>query len=436
MISVITPTHNDAWLSETWQSLVLQRYTDFEWIVAVNDREGAISRIKSIVSRVQDLVYGDSRVKIVQDLSPGANVGARKRTAFAQAKGDVVLELDHDDLLLPDALGAVAAAFDNPEVGFAYSDTADFADAGGQPVGLTYHDPAVRAGWLSNGFEFYEATVGGPRPGKYEFVKSFKPTASAVGLIFYAPNHLRAWRRKVYETIGGHDPTLEVCDDHDLILRTYLATRCEHIPQPLYLYRITGQNTWSKSIEKIRGLTYNLRERYLEQLVLRQCELLGLPAYDLGAAISPRAGWTSVDIRDGAAVKADLRAPWPWKDNSVGAFRASDLLEHLPDKQHTMSEIHRCLVHGGWLMSMTPSTDGRGAFMDPTHVSYWTEPSFWYWTRRNQAQYIGNTNVRFMETQLYTGFPSQWYKDNNISYVTANLVALKDGPRLPGEISI
>ena len=44
-----------------------------------------------------------------------------------------------------------------------------------------------------------------------------------------------------------------------------------------------------------------------------------------------------------------------------------------------MNAIYRALVPGGWVLAATPSTDGRGAFQDPTHCSFWNVPnSFWY----------------------------------------------------------
>jgi len=45
-----------------------------------------------------------------------------------------------------------------------------------------------------------------------------------------------------------------------------------------------------------------------------------------------------------------------------------------------MRETHRCLSPQGWLLSQTLSTDRRGAFQDPTHVSFWNSNSFWYYT--------------------------------------------------------
>jgi len=79
----------------------------------------------------------------------------------------------------------------------------------------------------------------------------------------------------------------------------------------------------------------------------------------------------------------DLRGPWPWPDSSIEAIRAFDILEHLPDKIHTMNEAWRVLKPGGRFDIEVPTTDGRGAFQDPTHVSYWNRNSFMYYEHGN-----------------------------------------------------
>lgn len=425
-LSVITPTHDPKWLPELWASLQAQTHRNFEWVQYVND--GGRSSIYP--------VYEPPDVRVHPVLAEGSRsgVGAIKKAAFSHGTGEILVELDHDDLLLPTALEEIAKAFEDPEVGFVYSDFADFEDGAVGQGTPTYRRPDVRAGWVANGFQFYEAELGGVRPGRYECVRSFPPSALANSLIYWAPNHVRAWRRSVYEQVGGHNPDLRLCDDHELVARTYLATRMLHIPKPLYLYRVSGDNTWAKNVEEIRLRTHIIRDEYLERLVLRECELLGLPAYDLGGGIDPRPDWKTVD-REGRVDRyvdlAEIR--WPFADSSIGAFRAHDLLEHLPNKTHTMREIWRCLRPGGWLLSMTPSTDGRGAFQDPTHVSYWNQNAFWYWTRAQQAKYIHNNVVRFQEHTLDTVFPSIWHEVNKIPYVRANLVALKPGYEGPGE---
>lgn len=437
ILSVITPTHDPSKLAEAWLSLREQTHEDFEWVVVVNHKDPV--RAEQMRAEVMRLAAGDPRVAVVVHRT-FTGVGAAKKFAFDLGVGEALVELDHDDILTPDALAEVATAFADPEIGFVYSDSADFQDGALGQGDVTYLRADTRPGWVSNGFTFRRETVSGVRPGEYECPNAFAATAAALALIFYAPNHVRAWRRTVYHELGGHNIEMTVADDHELMLRTYIATRMKHVPKLLYLYRVTGGNTWLQNVGKIRELTFKLRDEYLERLVLRECGLLGMPAYDLGGGIDPREGWTPVDNRFGIMttpyVNADLARTWPFDDNSVGAFRAHDLLEHLPDKMHTMREIHRCLRPGGWLLSMTPSTDGRGAWQDPSHVSFFNVNSHWYWTRREQARYIDNTSIRFQAAQLDTICPSKWHADNNIPYVRANLIALKDGYSGPGETNI
>lgn len=408
LVSVITPTHNPVFIRDCWRSLEAQTYKNFEWIITPNHESAKRQTVDVLAKAIRATVGDDPRIRIVEDLSPFNAVGARKQFAFGAAAGDILVEYDHDDILVPTALAEIVDAFKDPEVGFVYSDSIDFVEGDQTLQGnQTYRSPAVRPGWESVGFTFYEQAIKGFRAGKYECVRWHDPSAWMVSHIGTAPNHVRAWRRSVYEAIGGHNPLYRVCDDHELVLRTYLATRFHHIQKPLYLQRITGWNTWLQNIGEINNVSNNLRAEYLERLVLRECELLGLPVYDLGGGLYPRAGWTPVDKEfernpPYPTFTADLAvAPWPWLDNSVGAFRASDLLEHLPDKMQTMHEIHRCLRPGGWLLSMTPSALGWGAFSDPTHSSFWVPQSFWPFTRDQQAQYI-RAKALFREVHLDT----------------------------------
>jgi hypothetical protein len=91
-----------------------------------------------------------------------------------------------------------------------------------------------------------------------------------------------------------------------------------------------------------------------------------------------------------------------------------------------MNEIWRVLAPNGWFTSSTPSSDGRGAFQDPSHVSYWNPNSFWYYTRGQQAAYLSNQPpARFLSKHVSQGYPSKFHRDNHILYVDATLVALK-----------
>ena len=94
-------------------------------------------------------------------------------------------------------------------------------------------------------------------------------------------------------------------------------------------------------------------------------------------------GFKSVDI-DAAANPdfiADLNNTWPWPDNSIEEVYAIDVLEHLVNKRHTMNELWRILIPGGIARIVVPhATLGDGGHCDPTHVSYWTQSDFEYYT--------------------------------------------------------
>ena len=94
--------------------------------------------------------------------------------------------------------------------------------------------------------------------------------------------------------------------------------------------------------------------------------------------------WFGIDCQDFAGVdlRCDCNKPIPLDDNCADEIHATDFLEHVyNDKRiHIMTEIWRLLKPGGLLISSTPSTDGRGAFQDPTHYAFWNENSFMYFT--------------------------------------------------------
>ncbi len=104
---------------------------------------------------------------------------------------------------------------------------------------------------------------------------------------------------------------------------------------------------------------------------------------DLGTTDDPPDGYDCyVDIVPnekvpvGKFLQADLTKAWPWKDSSVDIFRANDIIEHLPDKIFTLNEIWRTLKPGGIAYISVPTTDGIGAWSDPTHVSFWNRGTF------------------------------------------------------------
>lgn len=414
--SIVTPTHlKNQFLEELYDSLVNQTYSNWEWIVYVN---GGSSALRKDFYNMK--FHSDPRVRVFESSENNAKIGFNKNRAFHLATGDVLVEVDHDDMLTSNCLQELEAVFQDPSVGFAYSDT------------LTYH--------VNNEFVPYDAAYGWTHKkafwnGQEQYVMdSFKPSSHSLAFIWYAPDHVRAWRASVYRELGGHNVDLDICDDHELMIRTYLKTKMYHIDKPLYIYRITGNNTWLERNQAIQVKTRELFRQYAWELACKDARDRGLSIVELGGGINPRAGCDiNIDLEEGN-LTADLNGGIPLPDNSVGVINASHILEHLHDKHMIMCEIHRVLADGGWVFIQVPSTDGRGAFQDPTHVSYWNENCFWYYTRRDKAAFIRNSKVRFQEFLLETYF---WEpRSDNIAVTDAWLVALKEDKRRPHLVNI
>lgn len=105
---------------------------------------------------------------------------------------------------------------------------------------------------------------------------------------------------------------------------------------------------------------------------------------ELGCGPNKPAGHIGVDLRPfpGVDVIADLNQGWPFKSSVLDKVRASHIFEHLPDPLHTMEELYRVLKPGAIAEVEVPSTNGPGAFQDPTHKSFWNLNSFIYYNRR------------------------------------------------------
>lgn len=416
--SIITPTHKiTPFLEELYQSIVSQTYTDWEWNISLNG--GASEKdIPDSISKNEKVIITDSKVYF-------DGVGAAKNHAFMRASGDILVEVDHDDILHEKCLEKLAEAFEDDSVGFVYTDDLVYDQTEGQKL---FYDKVH--GWNEDWMEF--------RGEEYFAPKSFPPTSRSLSYIWYAPDHVRAWRASVYRELGGHDPSLQICDDHELLIRTYLHTKMVHVPETLYYYRIHGKedNTYLKRNEEIQQKTKDLFLQYARTLAEHDADKAGLLKVDIGGGLFAYPGYTTIDQREEADITCNLDDGIPLPDNSVGVLNASHVIEHLKDPVKTMSEIHRVLCDGGWAFIDVPSTDGRGAWQDPTHVSFWNENSFWYYTRRQQAQFIDNTTIRFQAFRLETIFESEWWRQHNIPVVKAVLCAVKSDERRPHTLEI
>ena len=410
--SLITPTHNPKYLKELHDSLLNQRYPHWDWIIYLN---GPLT-----IEDIPESIRKDPKVSIHRESEASGDViGKIKNEAFMLGTGEILVEMDHDDMLREDCLEEMNLAYQDSEVGCVYSEDCKLQTNGEfQPYSPYY------------GWSWYETEWHGI---KMKAMRNFEASSHSMSMIYWQPNHVRSWRKEVYHSLGGHNKELDILDDQDIIARTYLVTKMKNIPKPLYIYRIDGENSWLKKVEKIGQETINMFHKYGHQLAERDADPQGKIKLQLGGAEPLAPGYVYYSLEDYEKNNGFL-----FKDDSVGLINAPFFPQRLQDSQNFMSECHRILCNNGWFFTEIPSTDGRGAWMDPRNKSFWNENSFLYYTNRNQASFIGNTKIRFQAWRKETRFINQWYEENKIPTTVAWLTALKTPNRSgqPGGIDI
>jgi hypothetical protein len=421
VISIITPVEPqdglDERLENTYESLTMQSLDTWQWVIV---RIGAVTIPKKIRS--------DERVKVVNTPTSVAAQGPAACAHFGceQSSGDYLLDLDVGDRLAHKAIAQFLAS-DEVNVDAAYCDIASLPQSG-PPMGY-----AAQYGWQK-----YDVIEG---PDVVTAIRSFDLSASTMSHGSYAPTYGVLWQRDRYFALGGRRVDLGTAAAYDLICRAYLAKAIIlHLDACLVFSR---HHTFRRDID----VEERVSNHYRNDIIIEWSRREGLRMFDLGAAHNPTPGFESIDL-DGADINCDIRFGLPVEDNSVGCIRAYDFLEHIGHCTDStcihgadgvsprccvgvMNEFYRVLAPGGWIVSRTPSSDGRGAFQDPTHVSYWNPNSFWYYTRSEQARFVPGIECRFQAAQVWQAYPDEWHEQNDVLYVHAELVALK-GQHQPG----
>jgi glycosyltransferase involved in cell wall biosynthesis len=243
LVSVFTPTYRTGErFRRPLAAMTEQRYRNWEWVIWDDSGDGGATAamIKAHADR-------DHRIRLIRPERHSGIIGEVKYNACALSRGEILVELDHDDALTPDALAnVVAAARQYPEAGFFYS---DFAEVAPDLAPLRYGD-----GW-GYGLGSYRTELYRGR----ELAVAQAPGVSPKSIrhLVAAPNHLRAWRRDLYFKIGGHNREIHVADDFELMVRTFLETRMVHIPRLGYLQYWDGGNT-----QRVRNKDIQRHVRY------------------------------------------------------------------------------------------------------------------------------------------------------------------------------
>jgi glycosyltransferase involved in cell wall biosynthesis len=147
-VSVVTPVHRPVprYLEELHASLNAQRGVDWEWVIQIDGG-------RSLLRRIPWAVRADPRVALEAN---GRWLGeaVTRNLALLRAKHPLLQTVDADDLLLPGALAAGAAALDaEPDLALAFGRTLEIVD-GRRVEGKNLYAPGrLRPGRLVRDWE-------------------------------------------------------------------------------------------------------------------------------------------------------------------------------------------------------------------------------------------------------------------------------------------
>lgn len=229
--SLITPVYKPRvdYLQMTIDSVRGQAFQDWEWIL-VDDA----SRDPEVLEAIRDAALADHRITVVERTENGHIVKA-SNDGLAKARGEWVVLLDHDDLLLPDSLSEIDQAIrQNPDAGYIYTD----------------EDKIDQDGRLSD-----------------EFIKpDWSPERLRHQMYL---GHVSALRRDLVEEVGGFREGFDGSQDHDLALR--VTEKCEtvaHVPKVLYHWRIVPGSTAGDSEAKDYATSAGIKavQEHLERI--------------------------------------------------------------------------------------------------------------------------------------------------------------------------
>ena len=215
LISICVPLYNtpEKFLRQFLNAMLDQTSTHWQLCLA-DASDDAHPEVKQIVeeyaARAQKLEPAAER--IAYEKIENVGISANTNRAAALAKGEYLALADHDDILAPHAVYTLQKTIEETGAAFVYSDEALFS-----------------------------------KDIKSARVAHFKPD--------YAPEylnccnyicHLTAFRKDLFEEIGGERPECDGSQDHDLFLRLLEKLpedKIVHIPQVLYYWRVHAGST-------------------------------------------------------------------------------------------------------------------------------------------------------------------------------------------------
>jgi glycosyltransferase involved in cell wall biosynthesis len=244
-VTVSMPAHNAGrYIGDAIRSVLSQTGVGLELIV-IDD--GSSDDTASVVERL-----ADARIVLLRN-GTRTGIGYSHNRATAAARGDFIVHVDADDVILPGALAAAVSALRTvPAAGQAFANHVELNAAGE----LTLPSFERQRAFLLR----HRTRLGDVR--------------RDLLLHGMVANPLRTYRRSALHAVGPFNERLRYAVDYEMTLR--LGDRYEllHIPQVLYCARVHGDNTQRNL--RLRVLrSWWTRARICEDLLRQRSTLLG-----------------------------------------------------------------------------------------------------------------------------------------------------------------
>lgn len=219
LISVITTTFRSGKkIFRPLRSLLSQGYTNWEWIIWDDSPADDTETYKQLL----ELQKQDLRIQVYRAPRPSTVIGCMKRRAAVMSSGEYIVEVDHDDDIHKDLFQwIVDAGRKYPDAGFFYTDCAELTEETYEPAGYGDFFAFGYSGHYNTWSDFHKQYV--------QSAYAPPPNPKTLSHIVGVPNHVRVWRRELYDRVGKHNSELSVADDYELMLRSWLGGKWCHI---------------------------------------------------------------------------------------------------------------------------------------------------------------------------------------------------------------
>jgi glycosyltransferase involved in cell wall biosynthesis len=225
--SLFTPSYNSyEKILRVYQSLQKQTLLDWEWVIIDDSLDDLNFHF------LRDNFLDDARIRFYRRSNNNGSIGNVKNETIGLCRGKYLVEMDHDDELMPYVLQESADLFNsNPSIGFIYYDCACVYENG---TNQWYGD------FICKGY-------GGYYSQKYEDkwrLVYITPNINNITMshLVCCPNHPRIWRRDVLLNMGSYCEYLPICDDYEILLRTVVSTNIAKIHKLGYIQYMNDSN--------------------------------------------------------------------------------------------------------------------------------------------------------------------------------------------------